>query len=177
MGQDNRPSEGVATGCVDAAKRRQRVHCSRGSSLIEGVPGEAFHPEPCKPNAIFAGGRWVGIQKPTWEALAWRAVARTIHSTANLIGWPLAGFLESVRRLHQGLQSFLSMRRMEARRRKASALWLRFSQSLASRRQRLSQAIVRSTIQRFGRTTKPLARSQRRTISVTRPGMATAKPS
>jgi len=35
------------------------------------------------------------------------------------------------------------MRRMEARRRKASALWLRFSQSLASRRQRLSQAMER----------------------------------
>ena len=42
--------------------------------------------------------------------------------------------LESVRRLHEGLQSFLSMRQMEARRRKASALRLRFSQSLASRR-------------------------------------------
>ena len=34
--------------------------------------------------------------------------------------------LESVRRLHEGLQSFLSMRRMEARRRKARALLLRF---------------------------------------------------
>jgi len=85
--------------------------------------------------------------------------------------------LGSVRRLHEGLQSFLSKRRMDARRRKASALWLRFSQSLASRRQRLSQAIVRSTIQRWGRTTKPLARSQRRTISVIRPGMASARPS
>jgi transposase len=30
--------------------------------------------------------------------------------------------LESVRRLHEGLQSFLSIRRIEARRRKASAL-------------------------------------------------------
>src|SRR5438046_2111168 len=41
------------------------------------------------------------------------------------------------------------MRRMEARRRNASAVQLRFSQSLASRRQRLSQASVRSTIQRL----------------------------
>ena len=45
------------------------------------------------------------------------------------------------------------MRRIEARRRKASALRFRHSQSLAKRRQRLSHAIVRSTIQRFGSTT------------------------
>ena len=53
--------------------------------------------------------------------------------------------LESVRRLYEGLQSFRSMMRMDASLRKASALRLRFSQSLANRRQRLSQAIVRST--------------------------------
>ena len=53
--------------------------------------------------------------------------------------------LESVRRLQAGLQSFLSMRRIEARRKNASAFRLRFSQSLASLRQRLSHAIVRST--------------------------------
>ena len=64
---------------------------------------------------------------------------------------------ESVREHHAGLQSLRSMRRIEARRRKASALQLRFSQSLASRRQRFSQAMVRSTIQRFGRTTNPFA--------------------
>ena len=34
----------------------------------------------------------------------------------------MGGCLESVRRLHEGLQTFLSMSRMEARRRKASAL-------------------------------------------------------
>jgi len=45
---------------------------------------------------------------------------------------------------------------MEASLRKARALRLRFSQSLASRRQRLSQAMVRSTSQRLGSTTKPL---------------------
>src|SRR5271169_6811088 len=64
--------------------------------------------------------------------------------------------LESVRRLHAGLQSFLSMRRIEARRKNASAFRLRFSQSLVSLRQRLSHAIVRSTIQRLGNTTNPL---------------------
>ncbi len=66
-------------------------------------------------------------------------------------------YSESVRKHHAGLLSFRSMRRMEARRRKARALRLRHSQSLASLRQRPSQARVRSTIQRLGRATKPLA--------------------
>ncbi len=65
--------------------------------------------------------------------------------------------LESVREHQAGLQSFRSMRRIEARRKNASALRLRFSQSLASLRQRLSQAMVRSTIQRRGSTTNPFA--------------------
>lgn len=57
---------------------------------------------------------------------------------------------------------------MEARRKKASALRLRHSQSLASlasRRQRLSHARVRSTIQRLGTTLKPMTLSARLTIS------------
>jgi Trypsin-like peptidase domain len=78
--------------------------------------------------------------------------------------------LESVRRLQAGLRSFLSMRRIDARRKNASAFLLRFSQSLASRRQRLSQAMERSTIQRLGRTTNPLTRSERLTISTSRCG-------
>ena len=54
---------------------------------------------------------------------------------------------------------------MDASLMKASALRLRFSQSLASRRQRLSQAMVRSTTQRLGWTTKPSStRSDRLTI-------------
>src|SRR3977135_4484026 len=67
----------------------------------------------------------------------------------------LVALSESVRRLQDGLQSFLSMRRIEARRKNASAFRLRFSQSLASLRQRLSHAMVRSTIQRLGKTTNP----------------------
>src|SRR6266581_6120361 len=63
---------------------------------------------------------------------------------------------ESVRRLQAGLQSFLSMSRIDARRKKAKAFRLRHSQSFAKRRQRLSQAMVRSTIQRLGKTTNPL---------------------
>jgi hypothetical protein len=69
---------------------------------------------------------------------------------------PAALALESVRRLQAGLQSFLSMRRIEARRKNASAFRLRHSQSLAKRRQRLSHAMVRSTIQRLGKTANPL---------------------
>jgi hypothetical protein len=68
----------------------------------------------------------------------------------------LGDVLESVRKHQAGLQSFRSMRRIDARRKNASALRLRFSQSLASLRQRLSQAMVRSTIQRLGRTANPL---------------------
>ena len=52
--------------------------------------------------------------------------------------------LESVRRDHAGLHSFLSMSLIEARRRNASALRLRFSQSLARRLHRPSHANVRS---------------------------------
>src|SRR5438093_5097519 len=74
--------------------------------------------------------------------------------------------LESVRKHQAGLQSFRSMRRIEASRRNASALRLRFSQSLASLRQRLSHAKVRSTIQRRGSTTNPFVRLERLTISV-----------
>ena len=64
---------------------------------------------------------------------------------------------ESVRRDHAGLHSFLSMSRIEARCRNASALRLRFSQSLARRLHRPSHANVRSTTHRFGRTTNPFA--------------------
>jgi hypothetical protein len=46
--------------------------------------------------------------------------------------------LGSVRRDHTGLHSFLNMSLMEARRRNASALRLRFSQSFANRLQRPS---------------------------------------
>lgn len=64
------------------------------------------------------------------------------------------------------------MRRIDASLRKASALRDKFSRSLASLRHLPSHAKVRSTTQRLGRTSKPLAPSDRLTISVTRPGMA-----
>src|SRR4051812_50190776 len=75
-------------------------------------------------------------------------------------GLSLLIILESVREHQAGLQSFRSMRRIDARRKNASALRLRFSQSLASLRQRLSQAMVRSTTQRRGSTTNTFAGSE-----------------
>src|ERR1700726_3483160 len=54
------------------------------------------------------------------------------------------------------IAEFSEHERIEAMRKNASAFRLRFSQSLASLRQRLSHAIVRSTIQRLGKTTNPL---------------------
>ena len=94
-----------------------------------------------------------------------RVVIGVEDERARLVMAKIYEPLEAVRKHHAGLHSFRSMRRMEARRRKASALRLRHSQSLASLRQRPSQARVRSTIQRLGRTTKPLAWPNRLTIS------------
>ena len=79
---------------------------------------------------------------------------------------------ESVRKVVQFEQSLRSMRRIDASLRKASALRDRFSKSLANLRHRPSHAKVRSTTQRLGRTSKPLAVSDRLTISVASPGMA-----
>ena len=81
---------------------------------------------------------------------------------------------ELVRKVHTGLQSFRSIRRIDASCRNARALRLRLSKSLARRRQRLSHAKVRSTTQRIGRTTKPLAWSERFTISTERCGRTSA---
>jgi tetratricopeptide (TPR) repeat protein len=91
------------------------------------------------------------------EAVGW--LRRSIEANRNhsLAHFALAAALESVREHQTGLQSFRSMRRIDARRKNAIALRFRFSQSFASRRQRLSHAIVRSTTQRRGSTTNPLA--------------------
>src|SRR3977135_318654 len=83
-------------------------------------------------------------------------IAKTAPARSNHTLPGIAEALESVREHQVGLQSFRSMSRIEARRKKASALRLRFSQSFASLRQRLSHAMVRSTIQRLGNTANPL---------------------
>ena len=65
--------------------------------------------------------------------------------------------VESVRKDHVGLHSFLSMHLIDARRRNARPRRLRFSQSLARRLHRPSHANVRSTTHRLGKTMKPFA--------------------
>jgi hypothetical protein len=72
------------------------------------------------------------------------------------------------------LLNFLSISRMEASLRNARALRVRFSKSLARRRQRLIQARVRSTTQRLGRILKPCTVSERLTISTESCGRAFA---
>ncbi len=80
---------------------------------------------------------------------------RRVIVSVRSVGFKLnADHSEFVGRFYAGLHSFLNMSLMEARRRKASALVLRFCQSLASLRHRPSQAKVRSTIHRLGKTTK-----------------------
>jgi len=67
------------------------------------------------------------------------------------------GVLESVRKVYVAEQSFLTMRRIEARRIKAKAFRVRFSKSFASLRHLPSQAKVRSTTHLRGMTSKPFA--------------------
>ena len=78
--------------------------------------------------------------------------------------------LESVREVYVFKHSFLSMRRIDAKSRKARAVLVRFSKSLASRRHLPSQANVLSTTHRLGMTSKPTAVSDRLTISVSKWG-------
>ena len=82
--------------------------------------------------------------------------------------------LEPVRKVYQRAKR-RSMILIIARVTKASAVRTRCSKSLARRRLRLSQESVRSTTQRFGRTSKPFVSGLRRTISSRqRPVLATA---
>jgi len=76
------------------------------------------------------------------------------------------GNLESVRKVHAFKQIFLIIRRIDAKRRKARAVLLWFSKSLARRRHLPSQAKVLSTTHRLGMTSKPTAASDLLTISV-----------
>ena len=77
---------------------------------------------------------------------------------------------ESVRKVYVFKQSFLIIRRIDARMRKARAVLVRFSKSLARRRHLPSQANVLSTTHRLGMTSKPTAVSDRLTISVSMSG-------
>ena len=64
-----------------------------------------------------------------------------------------------------------TMRRIDASSSHASDEAIVDSQSLASRRQRFSHAKLRSTTHRLGRTTNPLAASDRLTISIAKPSI------
>ena len=77
---------------------------------------------------------------------------------------------ESAREVYVFKHGFLSMRRIDAKSRKARAVLVRFSKSLASRRHLPSQANVLSTTHRLGMASKPTAASHRLTISVSRWG-------
>src|SRR5712671_6990637 len=128
------------------------------SSLLRGSPPlsgasvlSASRLEPLAPFPLASPARFSrSIQEPGRDS-------RHLHAGCRLSSLRHPPSLESVSKLDQGLQSFRSMRRMEASFKNARALRLRFSQSLASRRQRLSHAMVRSTIQRLGNCTNPLA--------------------
>ena len=78
--------------------------------------------------------------------------------------------LESVRKVYAFKQSFLIIRRIDAKMRKARAVLVRFSKSLARRRHLPSQANVLSTTHLLGMTSKPIAVSDRLTISVSKWG-------
>ena len=99
--------------------------------------------------------------KKRWRVSA-SALAYTLHKHGIIP--------ESVREVYVFKHSFLSMRRIDAKSRKARAVLVRFSKSLASRRHLPSQANVLSTTHRLGMTSKPTAVSHRLTISVSKWG-------
>ncbi len=139
--------------------RKWNLVARNAAELVEPPKCERFRIEPLSPEQ--ARGLLEAAKADRLEAL---------YAVALACGLRMGEVLESVRKVHEGLQSFRSMNRMEARRRKARASILRFSQSLASLRQRLSQARVRSTIQRLGCTTQPLMWPQRLMMPVARWG-------
>ncbi len=132
-----RPQSDIQT----AHRAAQGKHCPRRSPN-QGSPGSRRESllfgrelKPLRWNSVF-----LLVQLPTRSAIMYIIVS--ISS---------CGQLESVRKHQVGLHSFRSMRRIEARRRNASALRLRFSQSLASLRQRLRVGLERMTTKLFTR--------------------------
>jgi CRP-like cAMP-binding protein len=126
------------------------VHSDQGKEAVVGIlEAGQFFGEGCLNGHALRIATTSAMEECLLTAIAKTTMIAMLHDEPK--------FSESVRRLQAGLHSFLSIRRIEARRRNANAFRLMHSQSLASRRQRLSQAMVRSTIQRLGRTTNPLA--------------------
>ena len=108
---------------------------------------------------------WLDLQDSNSDKAT---LAKAVLALANHGGGFIA--LESVREVYVFKHSFLSMRRIDAKSRKARAVLVRFSKSLASRRHLPSQANVLSTTHRLGMTSKPTAVSDRLTISVSKWG-------
>src|SRR6516164_6996337 len=124
-----------------------------------GTPNSVRDPlvDPGNPSHRYQARSTAHLDRPRSRMVALAASPPGPRSPRSPQAENATVMLESVSKLQQGLQSFRSMRRMEASFKNARALRLRFSQSLARRRQRLSQAIVRSTIQRLGNYMNPLA--------------------
>ena len=115
-------------------------------------------------------GRWGQAAFPQWFIDNFFQVLPGTGDTLRLLPVTQANGLESVREVYVFKHSFLSMRRIDAKSRKARAVLVRFSKSLASRRHLPSQANVLSTTHRLGMTSKPTAVSDRLTISVSKWG-------
>ena len=114
------------------------------------------------------------LPSTTWSALVSTRAVNAVDDVACAGACAIAPILESVRKVYLGLQSLLSIIRMDANRRNATAILVRFSKSFASRRHRFSQASVRSTTQRFGMITNPFVWSERFTISTESCGITVA---
>jgi len=112
---------------------------------------------------------FIGGERDLWDS---RSKSLRIDGVATSIRMEnfFWATLESVRKVYVFKQSFLDIRRIDARRRKARAVLVRFSKSLARRRHLPSHAKVLSTTHLLGMTSKPTAVSDRLTISVSRQG-------
>ena len=113
---------------------------------------------------------WPGRSAPASRFLDFSAAFAFARWRAFALVMSSSSFLESVREVYVFKHSFLSMRRIDAKSRKARAVLVRFSKSLASRRHLPSQANVLSTTHPLGMTSKPTAVSDRLTISVSKWG-------
>ena len=143
------------------------AQCRAQQKSGAATPGPTAAPAPAAPTPTYG-------QAPATAAVKTASQCDAEYA-ANKAAIKASGQTEeSVRKVYEGLQSLRSMRRMEASRRNASALSVRFSKSLARRRQRLSQARVRSTTHRIGSTSNPLALSDRFTISTASSGRCLA---
>jgi len=145
-------------GCRTANERSviDKVDAGFCSGIVEGTMWSLQIAKlVCLPNGMTLGqGLKVLVKYMDDHPEALHEKTAELAARAFVKAWPCSHDSESVRKHHLGLHSFRSMRRIDASLRKVSALRLRHSQSLASLRHLPSQAKVRSTIQRLGKTTK-----------------------